>query len=56
MQDLLKKIDENEGGIEQFSKGYERFGLNQEPDGIMYREWAPGAKVVHLVGDFSKFY
>lgn len=49
-------MKESEGGIEQFAKGYESFGLNRVADGMMYREWAPGAKAVHLVGDFSKFF
>ena len=41
--------------MEQFSRGYERFGLTKQQDGLTYREWAPGAKVVHLIGDFSKY-
>jgi 1,4-alpha-glucan branching enzyme len=53
-QGILQKINETEGGIEQFSRGYERFGLTKQEDGLTYREWAPGAKAVHLIGDFSK--
>ena len=41
--------------MEQFSRGYERFGLTKQQDGLTYREWAPGAKAVHLIGDFSKY-
>ena len=45
-----------EGGIDKFSRGYERFGLTKQQDGIIYREWAPGAKAVHLIGEFSMLY
>ena len=54
-QGILSKIDEAEGGIEKFSRGYERFGLTKQQDGLTYREWAPGAKAVHLIGDFNNW-
>ncbi|GCB66951.1 hypothetical protein scyTo_0007971 [Scyliorhinus torazame] len=53
---LAKSIEKNEGGLEQFSRGYESFGINQQDDGGVYcKEWAPGANSVCLVGDFSKY-
>jgi len=51
---LKKQIEDNEGGLEKFSRGYERFGINRTYEGLMYREWAPAAKGVYLTGDFSK--
>ena len=53
---LKGKITEAEGGLEKFSRGYERFGVKKTSDGISYREWAPGAKEVFLTGDFSMFH
>lgn len=50
---LRNAIDENEGGLEKFSRGYETFGFTKTAEGIMYREWAPGAKALALVGDFN---
>ena len=48
-------IDSVEGGYDQFTKGYLKFGLNVSPDGtVTYREWAPNAKEAVLIGDFSK--
>jgi len=47
------EIESNEGSLEEFSRGYERFGLNKSPGGIEYREWAPGARAVWLTGDFN---
>lgn len=37
-----------------FPKGYEKFGLNVQPNGdIIYREWAPNALTATLIGEFS---
>lgn len=53
-QKWIKTINETEGGLEKFSRGYEKFGLvvNQNGD-ITYREWAPNALRAYLMGDFS---
>ncbi len=51
---VLNKIEtENEGGLEGFSRGYEKFGFVVHEDRISYREWAPGAIEAYLIGDFS---
>ena len=54
---LRHAIDENEGGLDAFSQGYKKFGFNrgehEGKQGIWYREWAPGAKALALVGDFN---
>ncbi|KAJ5855631.1 Alpha-amylase C-terminal all beta [Penicillium soppii] len=51
-----KTINENEGGLDKFSKGYETFGLHAQPNGdIKYREWAPNAKEASLVGEFNNW-
>lgn len=58
---LRAKIDDVEGGLDAFSQGYKRYGLNRGvgPDGkahgIWYREWAPAAKAVALVGEFNNW-
>lgn len=47
-------IDEHEGGLDKFSRGYDTFGLHQLDNGdIRYREWAPNATSAALTGDFS---
>ena len=52
----MRDIGEHEGGLDAFSRGYERFGFNEQPDGaIRYAEWAPGAVAAALIGDFSAF-
>lgn len=48
------KLDQNEGGLDAFSKGYEKFGFIAQPDGsIVYREWAPGVEKASLIGGFN---
>ncbi|KAG6030591.1 1,4-alpha-glucan-branching enzyme [Claviceps citrina] len=52
----IKSIDANEGGLEYFSRGFEKFGLNVNPDNsITYREWAPNARSASIVGDFNNW-
>ncbi|KAM0907710.1 hypothetical protein ACQ4PT_015932 [Festuca glaucescens] len=40
---IRSDIDQYEGGMDAFSRGYEKFGFNCSAEGITYREWAPGA-------------
>ena len=48
-------VNESEGGLEKFSKGYDIFGFSIADNGnVTYREWAPNAEQAFLVGDFSK--
>ncbi|KAJ9193916.1 CAZyme family GH13 [Paecilomyces variotii] len=55
-QKWIKAIEESEGGLEKFSKGYEKFGLNVSANGdITYREWAPNVIQAHLIGDFNNW-
>eukprot|EP01100_Stratorugosa_tubuloviscum_P001264 TRINITY_DN127_c0_g1_i1.p1 TRINITY_DN127_c0_g1~~TRINITY_DN127_c0_g1_i1.p1 ORF type:complete len:676 (-),score=254.14 TRINITY_DN127_c0_g1_i1:83-2110(-) len=53
LKKFKKIINETENGYENFSRGYEIFGLHKRKDGIEYREWAPGAKNIWLFGDFN---
>jgi 1,4-alpha-glucan branching enzyme len=56
MRDWQAKIDQTEGGIDKFTRGYERFGLNVGPKNeVIYREWAPNAVKANLIGDFSMY-
>ena len=58
LRELKRAILENEGGMDKFSRGYEKMGFNKHVTedgvkGIIYREWAPGARAAALVGDFN---
>ncbi|WOL11903.1 1,4-alpha-glucan-branching enzyme 2-2, chloroplastic/amyloplastic-like [Canna indica] len=48
-------IDQHEGCLDAFSRGYEKFGFQRSVNGITYREWAPGAKWATLIGDFNNW-
>jgi 1,4-alpha-glucan branching enzyme len=54
-KELRAAIDANEGGLEKFSRGFERLGFNRTAEGITYREWAPAAKAAQLIGDFNSW-
>lgn len=57
VKDWLKRIDESEGGIDNFSQGYKYYGIHiQHDNSVIAHEWAPGAKEVFLTGDFSEFH
>nr|AHW50661.1 starch branching protein II [Lens culinaris] len=52
---IREEIDKYEGGLDAFSRGYEKLGFTRSATGITYREWAPGAKSAALVGDFNNW-
>ncbi|KAF3446892.1 hypothetical protein FNV43_RR12072 [Rhamnella rubrinervis] len=51
--DQKKLIEKYEGGLEEFARGYSKFGFNREQGGIVYREWAPAAQEAQVIGDFN---
>ena len=44
-----EEIEQAEGSLSNFSLGYKKFGLHQTANGVLYREWAPGAEGLYLV-------
>ena len=36
-----------------FANGHRYFGFHRTKTGWIYREWAPGADAIHLIGDFN---
>ncbi|KAL0213133.1 hypothetical protein RCL1_006759 [Eukaryota sp. TZLM3-RCL] len=53
--DKLQVFQDTEGGIEQLSLGFHKFGLHKIEGGISYFEWAPDARAVSLIGDFNNW-
>ena len=41
--------------LQDFATGHLYFGLHKELSGWVFREWAPNAKEIYLVGDFSNW-
>ncbi|KAF2754960.1 alpha-glucan branching enzyme [Pseudovirgaria hyperparasitica] len=55
-QAWIKTIQDTEGGLENFSRGFEKFGFQVQPNGdVIYREWAPHALRAYLIGDFNEW-
>lgn len=54
----IHKLVNAEGGLDAFTKGYEKMGMHEDPKTheFVYREWAPGVKEAFLVGEFSIFF
>ena len=48
-----KKLTGENGNLSDFATGYLYFGLHHLPDGWVFREWAPNATAVYLIGDFN---
>lgn len=50
-------IESRHGSLEKFASAYEYFGFNfdAQKDGWWYREWAPGADSLILVGEFDQW-
>ncbi|XP_077284122.1 1,4-alpha-glucan-branching enzyme [Arctopsyche grandis] len=52
--DAWEKINSLEGGIDSFSRGFNKFGvIIHDDNSVTWREWAPGAETVYLYGDFN---
>ncbi|XP_070501282.1 1,4-alpha-glucan-branching enzyme-like [Chironomus tepperi] len=52
----LKTLEQSEGGIDKFTKGYEYYGIHVNGDNsVVAREWAPGAVAVYLTGEFNNW-
>ncbi|PKP32714.1 MAG: 1,4-alpha-glucan-branching enzyme [Bacteroidetes bacterium HGW-Bacteroidetes-16] len=52
MQKILD-LTEGTGKLIDFSNGHLYFGLHRTPDGWVFREWAPNATAIYLLGDFN---
>ena len=48
-----KKLTDENGNLSDFATGYLYFGLHHLPDGWVFREWAPNATAIYLIGDFN---
>ncbi|XP_022094131.1 1,4-alpha-glucan-branching enzyme-like [Acanthaster planci] len=56
LQLLLKGIEQDQGGLDSFTSGYQYFGINKLPSGgVVCRQWAPAAQAVYLRGDFNEW-
>ncbi|CAG0906865.1 unnamed protein product, partial [Darwinula stevensoni] len=54
-ENTVNYINQDFGSIEQFASAYEYFGFNYDEDnkGWWFREWAPNAYEISLIGEFN---
>jgi len=52
---VVESINEKEGGLDQFSSSYERYGVQVRNNSIYWLEWVPAAEAVYLTGDFNNW-
>ena len=56
---VLKKLEQftNKGKqkLSDFANGYNYFGLHKTKKGWVFREWAPNATAIYLIGDFNNW-
>ncbi|MEM6264847.1 MAG: alpha-amylase family glycosyl hydrolase [Bacteroidota bacterium] len=54
-KDRLTEIEKASGSLEDFANVHHHFGFNRDnrKKGWWYREWAPAANAMHLIGDFN---
>ena len=53
-----QKIQELTGGkttLSDFADGHLYFGLHRTASGWVFREWAPNATAIYLIGDFNQW-
>ena len=48
-----KRLLGDKADLSSFANGYMYFGFHRTEDGWVYREWAPGADAIHLIGEFN---
>ena len=52
-QHFKSAIEKSGGGLGEISQGHLYFGFNRGKSGVWYREWAPAAHSLSLIGDFN---
>ncbi len=53
IEGMRERITEGRRNLLDLASGHEYFGLHKSADGWTFREWAPNATAIYLVGDFS---
>ena len=54
-KEVKKALLGEEGCFKDFANGHHYFGFHQTKDGWYYREWAPNADALFLIGDFNNW-
>lgn len=49
----IRKTLAGDGPLSDFANAHHHYGFHKEADGWVYREWAPEAEALYLIGDFN---
>ncbi|MCL2596201.1 MAG: alpha amylase C-terminal domain-containing protein [Paludibacter sp.] len=52
---MEKRLTEGVGSLSDFASGYLYFGLHLTEESWIFREWAPNATAIFLIGDFNNW-
>lgn len=52
---IEKKLLTESHSLSEFATGYLYFGMHRLTDGWVFREWAPNATAIYLIGDFNNW-
>ena len=52
---IEKRLLTESHSLSEFATGYLYFGLHRLTDGWVFREWAPNATAIYLIGDFNNW-
>lgn len=55
LKKMEEEINREAGGLEKFASGHEYFGLHLLGNEWSFREWAPNATAIYLIGAFSQW-
>ncbi len=55
IQGVRDRITDDQTDLLTLASGHEHFGLHRNKDSWVFREWAPNATNVYLIGDFSNW-
>ena len=50
---VRKQLLGDSAALSAFANGYLYYGFHRTQAGWVFREWAPGADAIHLIGDFN---
>lgn len=50
-----KRIEGVGGNLDLFTRVYQEYGLHYDGKGITYKEWAPNAREIYLIGEYNNW-
>jgi len=54
-EELAASLTENKTSLNDFASGHEYYGLHKKNNKWIFREWAPNATAIFLIGDFNNW-